>query len=49
MQHKPFGCGFSAPILCRRLSVNLLEVARGEILLRRWYASGGSIRASVNG
>ena len=30
-----------------RLNVNLSEAARGEISLRRWSASGGSIRAAL--
>ena len=34
-----------APIL--RLFVNFSEAARGEISLRRWSASGGSIRGAV--
>ena len=36
---------FSTPNPCLRLSVNLSEVARGEISLQPWYASGGCIRA----
>ena len=40
-----FGCSFSTPIPRLRLSVNLSEAARGSISLRRWYASGCSIRA----
>ena len=45
--HTGLGCGFSTQIPRLHLSVNLLEVARGEISLRRWYASGGSIRTAL--
>ena len=44
-----FGRGFNTPVPHLRLSVNLLEVARGEISLQHWYASGGSIRAVLLG
>ena len=43
----PFGCGDTALILCLCLCVNVLEAARGEILLWRYYASGGSIRGAL--
>ena len=42
-----FGCRDPALIPRCHLCVNLLEAARGEILLRRWSASGGSIRGKL--
>ena len=40
-----FACGDSAPILCLLVCVKVSDAARGEISLRCWSASGGSIRA----
>ena len=43
----PFACGDPAPILHTLLCVNVSDAERGEISLRHWSASGGSIRAAI--